>query len=115
MKGTRACDGARPSFEILPKGEGLMIGVAAHHISISHRFLVASAMFATMTRSPVRALTHLHAAAAALCVGDADAAEAERADECECDQKFVSQSRGLPRKLKLVEHLSSTLSQATSQ
>jgi hypothetical protein len=57
--------------------------------------------------------TRLHAAA--LCVGDADAAEAECTDERENDQKFVSQSRGLPQQLKLVEHLSSTLSPATSQ
>jgi hypothetical protein len=113
MKGTRACDDPRPSFEILPTGEGLMIGDAAHQVSMSHMFPVASAMSARVTPR-VSMLTHLHAAAA-LCVGDADAAEAERTDEREHDQKFVSQSRGLPQKLKLVEHLSSTLSPATSQ
>jgi hypothetical protein len=59
-------------------------------------------------------LAHAAAAAAALCVGD-DAAGEEHTDERDKDQKFVSQNRGLPQKLKLVEHLSSTLTPATSQ
>jgi hypothetical protein len=92
-----------------------LIGVAALHIAIGAGlgFAVPPGMFASMARFRVPVLTHAHAAA--LCVGDACAAEADGADESESDEKFVSQNRGLPQELKLVERFSSTPSPPTSQ
>jgi len=61
-----------------------MIGDDAHHVGMSHTHMspVASAVSARVTPR-VSMPTHLHAAA--LCVGDGDAAEAECADEREND------------------------------
>ncbi len=86
----------RPSVtEVLRRAERLLVAVGGGRRAAGFGLGRASAVLTRTTLLAVFVhLAHAAAHAAALCVGDADAAEAERAGQSERDDKFVSQSLG---------------------